>query len=444
MRPMKPSGIEWIGEIPEGWEVRRFKTLLSSNKNSIRVGPFGSQIKGNDFIDSGFKVYNQRTVLDANFYNGDAFINEDKFLELVAFKVNPFDILITSRGSIGKIAIAPNDVEDGIIHPCVIKATMDLNNVLLNYLKYIFNETDISVQQLILNSNSTTIEVVYSGQLKNIYLPYTPLPKQQAISDYLDRKCNLIDSTIEKQKTVIEKLHSYKQSLITESVTKGLNPNVKMKPSGIEWIGDIPKHWILSKLKFQIEGIKDGTHGTYERIDKGFPLLSSKNVHNNGIKIDENESQISYKDHLGIIGNGFPKKGDLLVTIVGTIGRCCVYELNESLSFQRSVCFLRPNSNLDIYFLYYCSISKMFSIQLENLTNKSAQGGVYMGSLKEIIIPFMEKEEQKQIVGYLNAKCSEIDNAINGKQNLIEKLADYKKSLIYECVTGKKEVTVNA
>jgi len=191
----------------------------------------------------------------------------------------------------------------------------------------------------------------------------------------------------------------------------------------------------LPKLKFVISGIKDGTHGSFQRIDDGFPLLSSKNVHYDGIRIGENESQISEEDHYSIIKNGYPKKGDLLLTIVGTIGRSCVYELNEPYSFQRSVCFLRPNSKLKSNYLYYCSVSKMFLIQLKNLTKKSTQGGVYMGDLKKVVLPLMETDEQTQIVSFLDTKTQKIDELIEKTEQKIELLKEKRTSLINHCVT---------
>ena len=133
MREMKDSGVEWIGEIPNDWSMIRLKYLLTKKKNSIKVGPFGSQIKGNDFVDEGVPVYTQRTVLDDDFINGDAFITKEKYSLLKGFEVEPLDFLITTRGSIGRVAIAPEDVRPGIIHPCIIKFTIDRN---------IYNEQD--------------------------------------------------------------------------------------------------------------------------------------------------------------------------------------------------------------------------------------------------------------------------------------------------------------
>ena len=216
---MKDSAIEWIGDIPEHWEINKYKYLLKEEKNAIRVGPFGSELKGCDFITTGYKVFNQRSVLDKDFINGDCFINEKKYKELKAFKVNSLDILITTRGTIGKIAIAPEDVKDGIIHPCIIKSTINYKKITSSFLEYIFNKTRITLEQFFLSSNATTIAVIYSEHLRKVKLPLPPLPEQQQISNYLDKKCGELDKTIAQKEENILKLEEYKKSLIYECVT---------------------------------------------------------------------------------------------------------------------------------------------------------------------------------------------------------------------------------
>lgn len=217
--PMKDSGIDWAWKVPEHWEVIKYKYILKRVKNSLRVGPFGSQLKGDDFTEEGYKVFNQRAVLDNEFYKGDTFINEKKYDDLLAFKIEPLDVLITTRGTIGKIAIVPENVEEGIIHPCIIKTTLDLKKIDLFYLGYIFNETDVTLEQFVLSSNATTIPVIYSEPLKNVILPHPPLQEQIHIATYLDNKCAKIDKAITQKESLIEKLTRYKKSLIYECVT---------------------------------------------------------------------------------------------------------------------------------------------------------------------------------------------------------------------------------
>jgi type I restriction enzyme S subunit len=217
--PMKDSGIDWIGKIPEDWEYKRLKYLLKQNCINLRVGPFGSSLSGSDIKDEGYWVYNQRCVLDNNFEYNDTYVDEEKFRELYGFRVFPNDTLITTRGTIGKVAIVPQNAPKGILHPCIIKFVLDEKLINNKLIEYIFNESEIITEQIFRQSNSTTIEVIYSYTLKDLVLPVIPEKEQQEIADYLDDKCSKINELIKDKEAQIEKMEKYKKSLIYEYVT---------------------------------------------------------------------------------------------------------------------------------------------------------------------------------------------------------------------------------
>ena len=209
-----------------------------------------------------------------------------------------------------------------------------------------------------------------------------------------------------------------------------------MKPSGIDWIGDIPRNWNTKKVKYVISDIKDGTHGTFDRVESGELLLSAKNVFDDGIRIGDNESEISISDYKSIVSNGFPKRNDVLLCCVGTIGRCCVYEYDKSIAFQRSVAFLRSLQQTSARYLKYSLQSDSTLVQEQLLINKSAQDGLYMGSVRELIIPYPNsKSEQQSIADFLDRECAQIDSIATDLEKQIELLQQYKKSLITETVT---------
>lgn len=216
---MKDSGIEWVGEIPEHWRITRLKYYLENVKNAIRVGPFGSHLKGEDFVNEGLWVYNQRTVLDRNFETNDTFITAEKYNDMIGFGVEAKDILVTTRGSIGKICRVPEQFEKGIIHPCIIKFKLDDSKFNYRILELIFNESDFVRKQFVILSNSTTIDVIYSETLKNILVPAIPINEQKAIVSYLDKKCSQIDQIISTKEKLLTEMEAYKKSLIYETVT---------------------------------------------------------------------------------------------------------------------------------------------------------------------------------------------------------------------------------
>ena len=216
---MKDSGIEWIGIIPKTWKIVRIKHILDYKTDSLRVGPFGSSLSGNDFKTEGYWVYNQRVVLDNNFNSNDTFVSQEKYKELSSFKVFAGDILLTTRGTIGKVAIVPNTFHEGVLHPCLIRFRVDDSIVNKDFLAYYFNDTNLILDQVKYNSNSTTIDVIYSYTLKELIVSLPPLDVQNDIVAHLNYKVQKIDEMLKEASQSVENLKSYKTTLITEAVT---------------------------------------------------------------------------------------------------------------------------------------------------------------------------------------------------------------------------------
>lgn len=216
---MKDSGVEWIGIIPKTWKIVRIKHILDYKTDSLRVGPFGSSLSGNDFKTEGYWVYNQRVVLDNNFNSNDTFVSQEKYKELSSFKVFAGDILLTTRGTIGKVAIVPNTFHEGVLHPCLIRFRVDDSIVNKDFLAYYFNDTNLILDQVKYNSNSTTIDVIYSYTLKELIVSLPPLDVQNDIVAHLNYKVQKIDKMLKEASQSVENLKSYKSTLITEAVT---------------------------------------------------------------------------------------------------------------------------------------------------------------------------------------------------------------------------------
>ena len=217
--PMKDSGIDWIGQVPEGWGVSKLKFTLEKVSNNMKVGPFGSSLSGDAIRSSGKWVYNQRNVLDNNFTETDTFISDAKWKELKNFSVVSGDILLTTRGTIGRIAIVPKDYFEGILHPCLMKFRVDSHIVQPRLIKYFFNDTTLVKEQLKFLSNSTTIDVIYSYNLKNIIIPIIPLEEQYGIVEYLDKQCSNVDALIKVKQEQIDNINKQRQTLIYDYVT---------------------------------------------------------------------------------------------------------------------------------------------------------------------------------------------------------------------------------
>lgn len=205
--------------------------------------------------------------------------------------------------------------------------------------------------------------------------------------------------------------------------------------TGTQLIDHIPEGWTLTRLSRLLRGIKDGTHGSVERVSDGYPLLSAKNVHNFGLRYGDDESFISNSDHNAITAVGYPMAGDVLLTVVGTIGRACVYELDHTIAFQRSVCFLRTTAKLIPSYLSYSIQSRYFQKQLDLYAKTSAQPGIYMGDVAACIVICPSVREQDLIVSFLNRETAKIDKLIAMQEQLIAALREDRTATIIRSTT---------
>lgn len=217
---MKDSGVEWIGKVPKHWEIYKIKNCCKSEQYSIKTGPFGTQLKGEDLQPQGdVAVYSQQNVINNDFTKIRYFVSFKKAETLKGFYTKPDDVLVTSRGTIGKAAILSPSFPIGILHPCLIALRLNQKICQNDWLVMYVNETDCFKTDVYLSSNATTIDVIYTGTLKNIYIPIPPYEEQIEILKSIKEKCASIDSSISKAQYQVELLQEYKQSLITEVVT---------------------------------------------------------------------------------------------------------------------------------------------------------------------------------------------------------------------------------
>lgn len=218
--PLKNSGVEWIGKVPEHWEVRRLKSICQSKKYAIKTGPFGTQLKGQDLYPEGdIRVYNQRNVIDDNFNECGFYVTHKKASDLKSFYTQPNDLLITSRGTIGKCSILPDNVPMGILHPCLIAVRIDQKICTIEWAKLFIGESNCFAANIFLNSNATTIDVIYTDTLKNVIITIPPVFEQKKIIAYIDQHIKKLDSIIKKANKRIEYLQELRQSVITEAIT---------------------------------------------------------------------------------------------------------------------------------------------------------------------------------------------------------------------------------
>lgn len=307
----------------------------------------------------------------------------------------------------------------------------------LNFLNYYLNQVTRPYVRLDINPK------LMNNMMSEIPLIIPPLHEQIQIVQFLDEKTELIDKLISTKERKITLLKEQRTSLINQFVTKGLNPNVKMKNSRVEWIGEIPEHWSIGKLNYLCERIGDGLHSTPIYFDNTeFYFINGNNIKEDKIVIFENTKTVEYEEFVNHYIE-LNEKNTLLLSINGTIGSLGYYK-NEKVILGKSVCYINIISdsiNLDYLFflLGSSSIQNYFTFQLTGTTIYNLS----LNSIRKTPICLPNKIEQLQIVEHLNSKTKEIDDLVQLEQKKIDLLKEYRQSLISEVVTGKIKVTTD-
>lgn len=432
-RVMKDSGIAWIGKIPETWKTARLKDIKSDCKYAIVDGPFGSAISTSDYVESGVPLTRIVNLNDFSLRTDNfVYITPEHAKKVERSTFNKGDIIFAKTGAtVGKCAINSN-VEKGILSSSCVKITLasEYNNHFFYYWFY----TNQFIESLKFNCNGTTRDTINLTPFSCLYCPIPPKTEQQKIADFLDKKCQQIDSVLEKTRESIEEYKKLKNAVITQAVAKGIRPNRKMKDSGNLWLNEVPADWEIKKIKY-IFRIKKDIAGK-----EGYTVLS---ITQKGIKpkdLSKNEGQIAenYSNYqLVNIGDFAMNHMDLLTGWVDI----SKYKGVTSPDYRVFV-FQKPEEYSKEYYLYFmqmCYTNRIF-YGLGQGVSGMGRWRLQADKFLNFTVTVPPLEEQKEIADYLDKKCSQIDNLIGKKEQLITELETYKKSLIYEYVTGKKEI----
>jgi len=432
MREMKDSGIEWIGEIPTEWSTGRVKHIFTrKNEKAMQEDPIILSL-----ARSGVRVRdvsNNEGQVAENYFNYNP-VNIDDLL------LNPMDLYSGANCSISRVV--------GVISPAYVnlRSKDRINPVFYDYyfkvqywvMAFFAHGKGVSYE------NRWTLNIETLMNFPVIILSYE---EQCRRADYLDNKCGKIDAIIAHEQTVIEKLKAYKQSIIIEAVTKGLNPHVKMKDSGIEWIGEIPEHWKISKFKTVFTYAKGLPIIKADLLEKGIAVISYGQIHSkksNGLHISDELIRYVSKEYLESNPNSIAYYGDILFADTSEdylgIGNCIYNDFGNIFAGYHTI-ITRPINN-EIFSKYQAFLFKsdVWRSQMRSLANGIKVYSITQKMLNRVSIICPPFAEQQQIADYLDQKCAKIESSITKKQSVIDKLTEYKKSLIYEVVTGKKEV----
>ena len=404
MRAMKDSGVPWLKEIPVNWKVERGKNVLALQKRPVR---------DNDEVVTCFR---DGEVILRSLRRTEGFTMSDK--EIGYQGINEGDIVIHGMdGFAGAMGVSKST---GKGSPVLIVCTPKYDAIpqyIIYYLRALAM-TDVFVALATgIRERSCDLRWNKVSELEFI-MPSSS--EQQAIVEFLDRKCAEVDEMIALQEQIIEELKAYKQSVITEAVTKGLNPAAPMRDSGIEWIGSIPEHWEVKRLKY-LCSIQTGNKDTQDADKDGaYPFY---------VRSPFVERSTSYS---------FEGEGILMAGDGAGAGRVFHHAFGKYAVHQR-VYRLSDIKHINSNYLFYY-ISNLFNKVMDMGSAQSTVPSVRLPMLTNFRVCCPDIAEQQAIADYLDEKCADIDSLIQTKQSKIDSLKEYKKSIIYEYVTGKREV----
>jgi len=434
MTKMKESGIDWIGQIPEEWEVVRLQDV-----GDYKKGPFGSAITIDMFIEKSpgsYKVYEQKNAIRGNCEIGEAYIPKSVYNNLKNFSVYPLDIIVSCAGTIGKCYILPEDCEQGIINQALMRVRVN-KIVNLEYFLYIFDIV-LSYAAIKYSNGSAIKNIPPFNVLNKLRVTLPSNIEQLQIVNYLNKKIAQLDKAKALLEEQIQKLKDYRASLIYETVTKGLDKNVPMKDSGIDWIGQVPQGWGVKAIKYIFDEIGSGSTPKSDNeifYDGDINWIQSGDLYQTDTVTSVSKT-ISYQGFNSTSALKIYQPPFVALAMYGaSVGNVAVSYIDACVN--QAVVVMLGSSEKVGFGKYAIEASK------SNLIF-SAQGGtqpnISQNLIKNWSIPQPKSEEQDQIVDFLDNETSRIDKLIQIKNQQIENINKQRQTLIYDYVTGKRRV----
>ena len=436
-RKMKDSGIEWIGEIPEGWEVTKIKHIVSSVTDIDHFMP--------DSVESGIPylmIGNLKDLSSSIDWDSSKRISIEDYKKLsIKSRPQKGDIIFARYASIGTTCYIDTDRDFLVSYACLTIHPSDL--IIGKFLSYYLKSSSFA-EDVLRRTNSNTQGNVGKDSLVNATIVLPSIIEQTQIVNFLEAKCSDINAMLSKTRSSIEEYKKLKQAVITQAVPKGVRGEREMKDSGIEWIGEIPVEWNITKIKSGVTKIGSGktpSGGAETYTDSGVIFLRSQNVYDCTLNL-ESPTYISHEVDATMKSTRVLPDDVLLNITGGSIGRCSIVPKTLGLAnVNQHVCIIRTNPLIFLpKYMQYFWVSALGHLAIDLYQTGGNREGMSADAIRNTPIPYAPLTEQKEIAAYLDTKCAEIDGLIAKKEQLVKELESYKKSLIYEVVTGKREV----
>lgn len=439
----KDSGVEWLGKVPRHWQVKRLKFAAANKKFAIVDGPFGTQLKADDYRENGVPLVRISNLSYSGKFDSDnlVFIDTTKAAELERSRISKGDVVVGKTGAtIGKSALI-KDFDYAIIASSCLKVSPNKNILSSQFLLYSV-VSDGFLKTLINISGGSTRDTINIEPFGNLNIALPPCEEQAAIADFLDRKTAKIDALIAEQQRLIELLIEKRQAVISHAVTKGLNPNVPMKESGVEWLGEVPEHWETKRLKQIVEiPITDGPHETPRFYDEGVPFVSAEAISSGQIDFSKIRGFISDEDNALYSRKYKPKMHDIYMIKSGaTTGVTAIVEDRMEFNIWSPLAVIRCGESVDPYFMLNYMRSRNFLDAISLNWSFGTQQNIGMGVIQNLACSIPSLHEQKLITKYLKEETEKLGELIGQSNQAIELLQERRSALISAAVTGKIDV----
>lgn len=427
---------QWIDQIPSHWSMSALKHVLAT---PMTDGPHETPV----FVDEGIPFVSAEAVssgkIDFNKIRGFITVEDDRRFSQ-KYKPKLHDVyMIKSGATTGVTAIVETDQNFNIWSPLAAMRCKESFEpyYLLNYLR-----SDPFQKSVQLSWTFGTQQNIGMSTLENLPVCIPPLMEQRKISSFLTYETAKIDTLIAKQKKLIELLKEKRQAVISHAVTKGLNPNVAMKDSGVEWLGRVPEHWEILKFDYAINTVSDIDHYMPSSVDVGIPYIMTGDLKDFVSDIDfESCKQVAYSDYQKLSRKIKTTKDDIIFARYATIGTLSYVDIDKEFLVSYSCVTIKSNSNRTTgkYLSYYLK-SQAFLQAIQQQINSNTQGNVGVDSLRnvKIILPLLS--EQENIIEFLQAELIKMDNLINKAESAIQLMQERRTALISSAVTGKIDV----
>lgn len=422
MRAFKDSGIEWLGEIPEHWDIKPLKAILNQRNeqnNNLELKTILSLVK-----DIGVIPYEEKGNIG----------NKSKD-DLQGYKIARINDLVLNKMNavIGSLGVS---AYNGLVSPIYLVFYINNPNYLMGYYSYLFQIK--SVQKFLRTFAYGIMEIRESIDyldFKKMFLPIPPLEEQKRIADFLDSKCAQIDNFCEKKQKLITLLNEKKQSLINECVTKGLDKNVNFKDSGVEYLGEIPQHWKLVRLGLILKTSSGTTPDSgNDKYYKGGQIvwINSGDLNDGFLKDSKRKITQDALDDYSVL-KIFDKDSLIIAMYGATIGKTAILKVNACVN--QACCVLEKSAWYNTFYLFY--LFNRYKKELISMGSGGGQPNISQDIIKNLKIPLPPLKEQEQIAQFLDSKISKIDKIIEKTKKQIKLIKEYKNTLINQAVCGR-------